>query len=122
MTLVETRKQLDSWVGQIDKVLLLVFGDDELTRAVDTHASKLSAEGKLRADQVPLRLADLTLLEAQEIEVMEAGPARYVSLRADDAGDRVVGVAGAIAELLRSDGVTPSTVAIKAAFRAGAGS
>ena len=44
MTKVTLRNRLNSKLGNIQEILMIFVGDDETTRALDTHTTKLASE------------------------------------------------------------------------------
>jgi len=115
MSLVSTRGSLDNHLGSVN-TLLILFGDDQVTRDVHDLARQMKANGALDATHIPLRLADLSLLTPNEVNDWSAALARHVVLEPNAAAVRIAILAGPIADLLTQKG-KPSSLRIKRAFR-----
>lgn len=112
MVKVNSRARLDALLADPRTVLLLLFGDTPLAKAIHDVA-EAEVETAIR---VPVWIRDVALLTASELDAWQAADDRYAVVRD---WPRRVARKKSNSDLQREDGA-PSILYIRQAFAAGA--
>src|SRR5687768_14492346 len=109
MTLIDDPQSLKDLLGDVEKILLIFFGDDKTTTAVDDKATAMKANNALEDKYVPVRLAAASLfLGTQQNDWKLTSAGRWARLGADANAAREVEGTGDVSMMLGLDG-TPSS-------------